>query len=156
MKGVKGFLRAIKDEKGFNLMEVALAMVLIGGLAVLYLGYLATGSRAIFIADERATAESLARTQMEYVRQQEYIDYSQDPHDVYDTISAPDDYPDISYTVGFSAAPFDTATGLPYDQSGGVYDQDDGIQRLTVTINHTVEGEAPEVIFTLEGYRARR
>ena len=150
MKVKKGFIKAIKDEKGFNLMEVALAMALLGIVAVAYLGAMATGSRAIFIADERATAESLARTQMEYVRQQDYIDYSQDPHDDYYTMSPP-----ANYSVDLSAVPFDPDTGLPYDQSGGVFDQDDGIQSITVTINHIIEGETKE-IFALQGYRADR
>jgi prepilin-type N-terminal cleavage/methylation domain-containing protein len=140
-------IKAIKEQKGFSLLEVALAMALLGVVAITFLTALSGGSRAIIIADERATAESLARTQMEYVREQEYIDYSQDPHDVYDTISHPADY-----AVDFNAAPFDTDTGLPYDQTGGVFDQDDGIQKMTVVIQHTVGGETKE-IFTLEGYR---
>jgi type II secretory pathway pseudopilin PulG len=144
MKGVRGFLRAIKGEKGFNLMEVALAMVMIGGIAVLYLSYLATGSRAIFIADERATAESLARTQMEYVRQQPYdANLDHDPPQ-YDIIS---DIPD-GFEIDVSAERLN-----PKDDGE---DNDDGIQSITVTITHTVEGEPEKEIFALEGYRARR
>jgi prepilin-type N-terminal cleavage/methylation domain-containing protein len=143
MKGIKGFLRAVKDEKGFNLMEVALAMVLMGGLAVLYLGYLATGSRAIFIADERATAESLARTQMEYVRQQDYdADLDHDPP-IYDTIP---NIPD-GFEISVNAERLN-----PKDDGE---DNDDGIQSITVVVSHIVEGE-PKEIYALEGYRARR
>ncbi len=64
----------MKSEKGFSLIEVVIAIALLGIVAVAFLGALATGSRVIFIADERATAESLARTQMEYVRNQDYSD----------------------------------------------------------------------------------
>jgi prepilin-type N-terminal cleavage/methylation domain-containing protein len=157
MKGVKGFLRAIKSEKGFNLMEVALAMVIISGIAVLYLSYLATGSRAIFIADERATAESLARAQMEYVRDQEYssADWnytvtsseltSTDPPTAgwWDDDPPPllsDDY--ATYTVIVNTEPL----------SGSI---DNGIQVITVTIQNTISEETKE-IFTLEGYRTSR
>ena len=149
MNGKKGFIKAIKDEKGFNLMEVALAMALLGIVAVAYLGALATGARAIMVADERATAESLARTQMEYVRQQPYIDYSVDPHDVYYMIGTP-----AAYSLDLSAVPIDPDTGDPYDQSGGVYDQDDGIQEMTVTIQRTVDDRT--MTFTLVGYKADR
>jgi type II secretory pathway pseudopilin PulG len=143
MKGVRGFLRAIKGEKGFNLMEVALAMVMIGGIAVLYLSYLATGSRAIFIADERATAESLARTQMEYVRQQDYdADLDHDPPQ-YDTIP---NIPD-GFEISVNAERLN-----PKDDGE---DNDDGIQSITVVVSHIVEGE-PKEIYALEGYRARR
>lgn len=143
MKGIKGFLKAIKDEKGFNLMEVALAMVMMSGIAVLYLGYLATGSRAIFIADERATAESLARTQMEYVRQQAYdanLDHDPPQYDIITNI--PDGF-EISVNAE-RLNPKDDGT-----------DNDDGIQSITVVVSHIVEGEAKE-IYSLEGYRARR
>jgi prepilin-type N-terminal cleavage/methylation domain-containing protein len=144
-------MKAIKGEKGFSLMEVAIAIALLGVVAVGFLGAMATGSRAIFIADERATAESLARAQLEHSREQDYIDYSEDPHDVYDTISPPD----ATYAIDFGVAPFDTETGLPYGQTGGIFEQDDGIQKMTVTIIHTVGGET-EAVFTLEGYRTFR
>ena len=133
----------MKDEKGFSLMEVALAMALLGIVAVAYLGALATGSRAIMIADERATAESLARTQMEYVRQQSYdANLDHDPPQ-YDTI------PDIpaGYEINVDAARLD-----PYVDGTA---NDDGIQSITVVINHIIDGETKE-IFALEGYRSRR
>ena len=53
-------------------MEVIIAIALLGIVAVGILSGLSTGSRAIFVADKRATAESLARTEMEYVRNQDY------------------------------------------------------------------------------------
>ena len=53
-------------------MEVIIAIALVGIVAVGLLSGLSTGSRAIFVADKRATAESLARTEMEYVRNQDY------------------------------------------------------------------------------------
>jgi len=134
----------MKDEKGFSLMEVALAIALLGIVAVAYLGALATGSRAIMIADERATAESLARTQMEYVRQQSYdANLDHDPPQ-YTTI------PDIpaGYEIEVDAVRLD-----PY---GDGATNDDGIQSITVTIKHTVGGEPEKEIFALEGYRSRR
>jgi prepilin-type N-terminal cleavage/methylation domain-containing protein len=157
MKGVRGFLRAIKGEKGFNLMEVALAMALLGIVAAAFLTGLATGSRAIFIADERATAESLARAQMEYARSLEYsiaewnytltssqLSSTDPPTADWWTNDPPpllsDDYD--GYTVIVSTVPLNGAL-------------DDGIQVITVTIQHTVSGEMKE-IFSLEGYRTQR
>ena len=136
----------MKNEKGFSLIEVMIAIALLGIIAIAFLGALSTGSKAIFIADKQATAESLARTEMEYVKSQDYIDYSEDPHDVYDTISTP-----TGYSVNFSAVPFDPDTGLPYSQVGGIFEQDDGIQKITVKVDH----QAQEVII-LEGYKTLR
>jgi prepilin-type N-terminal cleavage/methylation domain-containing protein len=157
MKGVRGFLRAIKGEKGFNLMEVALAMALLGIVAAAFLTGLATGSRAIFIADERATAESLARAQMEYARSLEYSiaewNYTLTSSQLSSTDPPTADWwtndppPLLSsdydgYTVIVSTVPLNGAL-------------DDGIQVITVTIQHTVSGEMKN-IFSLEGYRTQR
>jgi len=139
--------RLLKKEKGFTLIEVVLALALLGVVATAFLSAMATGSLAIFIADERATAESLARTQMESVRNQDYIDYSEDPHAVYSNIiSTP-----AGYSVDLSAVPFDPDTGQPYGESGDAFIQDDGIQSITVVVKHHGED-----VFELEGYRTYR
>ena len=62
----------IKDERGITLIEVLIALAILGLVAVAFLSGLTTASRALIIADERTTAESLARSQMEYVKSQEY------------------------------------------------------------------------------------
>jgi len=147
----------MKGEKGFSLMEVALAMALLGVVAIAFLGGLATGSRAIMIADERATAESLARAQMEYVRSQEYSIAEWNYTITSSQLSSTDpptadwwtnDPPPLlssdydGYTVIVSTVPLNGAL-------------DDGIQVITVTIQHTVSAEVKE-IFSLEGYRTQR
>ncbi len=137
----------MKNEKGFTLIEVMIAIALLGIIAVAFLGALATASRALVIADERTTAESLARSQMEYVKNQGYIDYSADPHGVYDKITTTTDY-----SIDSTAVPFDPVTGQPYSQVGGIFVQDDGIQKITVTVSHLSK---PDVI-TLEGYKTDR
>ena len=147
----------MKGEKGFSLMEVALAMALLGVVAVAFLNALATGSRAIMIADERATSESLARTQIEYARSQEYS-------------SADWNYTVTSSSIDSTDQPtwWDPGNDNPpllsteYDSYTAIVDTvplngaiDNGIQVITVTIQHTVNEEIKE-IFTLEGYRAQR
>lgn len=148
----------MKGEKGFSLMEVALAIALLGIVAVAFLHALATGSKAIMIADERATAESLARAQIEYVRGQGYSSADWNYTVTSSQLSSTDeptadwwddDPPPLlsgdfdGYTVIVSTEPL----------SGAI---DNGIQVITVTIQHTVEGEPTKQIFTLEGYRAQR
>jgi prepilin-type N-terminal cleavage/methylation domain-containing protein len=144
----------MKGEKGFSLMEVALAMALLGVVAVAFLTALATGSRAIFIADERATAESLARTQMEYVRSQDYsgapwnYTITSSERSTTDQPSWWDDAPPPLLPAeydGFSA-------GITVEP---LHALDDGIQIITLAIDHLVDGEMKE-IFTLEGYRSLR
>jgi len=136
----------MKGEKGFSLIEVTMAIAVLGIVAVAYLGALATGSKAIMIADERATAESLARTQMEYVRQQPYDANLDTGHPVYNRI------PDGEIPAGYDI----TIVAVRLDYKGDGTDNDDGIQNIKVTIKHTVEGELPKEIFNLTGYRSRR
>jgi len=112
----------------------------LGLIAAAFLGSLATAAQATFIADERATAESLARSQIEYVKNQTYIDYSADPHDVYDEITPPSG---SGYSIDFTAVPIDPDTGEPSED-------DRGIQKITVTVEHN-----DNQVFTLEGYKIR-
>jgi len=129
----------MEREKGFSLLEVMLAIALLGIVAVAFLGAMATGSRAIFIADERATAESLARSQMEYVKNLPYengvTEYDIDPNLALD-----------GYTVSVAVEP------LP-DPNGVILD---GIQKITVMIYHPEEEIEENNVITLEDYKVDR
>ena len=80
------FKIVIKNERGIGLIEVLIALAILGIVAAAFLSGLATASKAIYIADVRTTAESLARSQMEYVKNQPYDDTLPI---VYTKISAP-------------------------------------------------------------------
>jgi len=56
--------------RGFALIDILIAMALFGVISIAFLSALSTASTVLIIADERATAESLARSQMEYVKNQ--------------------------------------------------------------------------------------
>lgn len=147
-------LRAMRNEKGLTLLEVVIALALLGLIGLAFLGALSTASKAIFITDERATAESLARTEMEYVKSQPYskdIPWSYDlpsgtppadPPEWWDPAHAlPPGYNDYSVTVSaVSLDPENDGTG-----------DDDGLLLITVTANHLGD---PVII--LEGYKAAR
>jgi len=136
------------SSRGFTLIEVVIAIALIGIIAVAVLSALSTASISLIIADKRATAESLARSQMEYVKNQDYIDYSESGHEDYDVICVvimvcPEDY-----TVEVVAEPIDPDTYQPYNEDAGVFDYDDGIQKITVIVSYD-----SEVVITMEGYK---
>jgi prepilin-type N-terminal cleavage/methylation domain-containing protein len=149
----------MRSEKGVGLIEVMVAIALMGIVFVTYTGALYTASKAVSIADERAVAESLARTQMEYVRSQLYSEApwnytvctegrsSTDPPERwYDADSNPP-LLDSSY-AGYSVSV--SAEGLI---EPGI---DNEIQKLTVTVAHQDgTGEITDII-TLEGYRSMR
>jgi prepilin-type N-terminal cleavage/methylation domain-containing protein len=140
----------MKSERGFSLVEVVIAIALLGIVGVAFLGGLSTASKAIFTADERATAESLARTEMEYVRNQ---DYSIAPWD-YELPSGtssgvfPSWWNTANHTLpaGYAGYTVNVSTTLLPSHS-----TDDGIQKIAVDIKHL-----NKEIFTLEGYRSLR
>jgi len=128
-------------ESGVGLLETLVALALLGIIAASFLGGLATASRAVFTADERATAESLARSQMEYVKSQDYISHIDPAHGDYAEITAPAGY-NVEPTT---AVPVDPATGQPLTEG------DDGIQKITVAVSH-----GGQSVLTLEGYKVKR
>jgi len=143
--------------RGFTLIEVTIAIALLGIIAVTILTALSTASMALIIADRRATAESLARSQMEYVKtqgyQELYIDYSKSGHDEYDEIGGYTENYDVDTTV----EPINPATYAPYPyiEADGRFQQDDGIQRITVTVTYYIigaENRELERKLTLEDY----
>jgi len=145
----------IKNEKGFTLLEVLIAVALVSLIAVAFLSGLATASKALVIADEHATAESLARSQMEHIKNQSYstsnVDWnytvthsgrsSADPPDWWDDSGSPGNPPLLSSNyAGYSVE--------------AIADEDDanaGIQKITVIINHYTKE-----VSTLEGYKVDR
>jgi len=61
------------DESGTTLIETLVALALLGAIGVAFLSGLATTSRATIIADEQTTAESLARSQIEWAKKVDYV-----------------------------------------------------------------------------------
>ena len=129
------------NETGVTLIETSIALAILGLIAVVFLSGLATASKATIIADEQATAESLARSQMEYVKNQGYINYADPDHGEYGLITTP-----ASYSVEVTASPIDPGTGEPLPSG-----EDDGIQKITVTVKHS-----DKLILTVEGYKVDR
>ena len=62
----------VKSELGFSLLEVTIAIVLLGILAVGFMTALGTASKVLFVTDEKETMKNLAESQMEYINQQPY------------------------------------------------------------------------------------
>ena len=128
-------------DKGLTLIEVLIALAILSIIAVTFLSGLATASEASFIADERSTAQSLAQSQIEYVKSQSYINYADPEPGDYGLVAAP-----ANYSIEIMAVPIDPNTGQPLPSG-----QDNGVQKITVTIRH----QGQEVV-TLEGYKVNR
>jgi prepilin-type N-terminal cleavage/methylation domain-containing protein len=153
--------RSMRAQKGFTLLEVIIAIALLGVVAVAILSGLSTGSRAILVADERATAESLARSQMEYMKNLPYTAALTGGEASYANakISVPSGYDirsinraggeDVS-TTNIIAVPWNSATGQPAAN-------DTGLQRIKLAIYHLrhLGDSNPTLVLTLEGYKVK-
>ena len=120
-------------ESGVTLLETAVALAMLGAIAVTFLIGLATTSKAVVVANEQTVAESLARSQMEWAKEVTYT--------VNATAYAPAPIPGEADYTGFSA----TITAEPLNTP------DDGIQKVVVTVKHY-----DEELIILEGYKVNR
>ncbi len=122
-----------RRESGITLIETVVALAILGTIAVIFLSGLTTTSRAAFIFDEQVTAESLARSQMEWTQNADYVydatQYSLTP------IPSGKDY--INYSAAITAE--------------SLNNPDDGIQKITVTVKHF-----NKTVIKLQSYKVDR
>lgn len=72
--------RLKKDEAGMVLIEALISLIILGLISASFLGSLATGAKATITAAEQTTAESLARSELEFIKQETYAaEYSINP-----------------------------------------------------------------------------
>ncbi|MFC1861662.1 prepilin-type N-terminal cleavage/methylation domain-containing protein [Chloroflexota bacterium] len=113
---------SIGDEKGFSLLEVMLAMALAGILGVAIPSALSTANKTTIICNEHTLAESLARSQMDYIQNQTYDKTNNPP--VYNVLS--------NTPTGYSIV----TEMARLDPKGDGTANDDGLQQITVTVKH--------------------
>lgn len=122
--------------RGFSLIEVSIAIALIGIVVVGILSALSYASMVLIIADRRATAESLAKSQIEYIKNQPYIDYSDPEHNDYNRIT--------------------TLDGEEYGIELDVDTVLTGLQKVTVIISYDIVRPGNKVVeeqYTVAGYK---
>jgi type II secretory pathway pseudopilin PulG len=150
--------RLKNKERGFGLVEVIIALGLLGIIGIAFLGALATSSTATIIYDERATSESLARSEMEYVKSQ---DYSSTPwsYELPAGTSPTGQFPawwDGDHTLPAGYENYVVTVEAEWlDPRDDGDDNDDGLQIITVTVTPPQDPETnkPEPT-VLEGYKA--
>jgi type II secretory pathway pseudopilin PulG len=150
------------SSRGVIAIEVIIGLVIMGIVAAAFLSGLATTLNATRIADEHSTAQSLAQSQMEYVKSRGYAT-DQWSYAVSSSDRSPldpgspswwdaDNPPflssdDSGYSVVVKAENFDADD----DDIVEVPGDDEGIRTITVTVEHGGEG-----VFTLEDYKVNR
>jgi type II secretory pathway pseudopilin PulG len=157
--------------RGFILIEALIGIALVGIIAVAILGALSTTSTVLIVADERTTAESLARRQMEYIKGQGYQVESAVTDAIYQKISGiPEGY--SLWSVNSTGEIVEEIMGIPWDsQDSKPVDTDKGLQKVALVIIHKDKQNQDKVIYTfvndnpywadgveiiLEGYKVDR
>jgi len=114
----------MKNEKGFTLIGVVIAIAILGVVGIAFLNGLANASIALFNTDTHATGNNLAESQMEYVKQLPYAS-------TYSPAPIPSEY--NGYSVTIDVTPL----------------EDGNIQKIIVTVSHQDKQE----VIILEGYK---
>jgi len=129
----------MKSEKGFSLIETLVALALLGIITVGFLGGLGTTFIASAVGQERVVAESLGKSQLEYIKVQNFVPAASytpgDPESCYQPIDIPDDLVDKGYDIEINA-PQTVATpgGDKFElQSINVVIERDGEEILTLS-----------------------
>ena len=120
--------------RGVSLVEILVALSLMGGVTVMVLSALSTGTKAVVVLDELTTAENVAQAQLEYTKSVAY----QSVPATYGLISS---LPG-SYTVTVDAEEVFT--------NGEITPRAE-MQKLTVKVYHQTD-----LIFVKEGYKVDR
>jgi prepilin-type N-terminal cleavage/methylation domain-containing protein len=124
-------MKLVSGQKGTTLIEVLIAIAILGMIAVPFLTALSTSSRALIIADERTTAESLIRSEIEYVRSQDYCNASWS-YNVTSAGSTSSNPPD--WFVGSHALPDNCKDYSLTVDASLIVGEGAGIQNITVTV----------------------
>ena len=122
-----------RRELGITFLETVIALAILGAVSVSFLNGLTSASKSAFIVDEKTTAESLAQSHMEWVKNASYS-YNTTS---YSAAPIPDGKDYIQYSSVISAEPLNNP--------------DDGIQKITVTIQR-----AGKDVYLLQGYKVDR
>ena len=118
---------------GLTLIEVIVAIGLLGVVAVGFFGALNTVSKVRLIRDEWETAKNLAESQMEFVKQLAF-------NSTYDPAPVPSDY--AGYTVSIYA--------------DNITSRDGNIQKIKVLVSYRGRSLVLADNATLVGYKVRR
>lgn len=144
--------RALRgSSKGLTLIEVLIALTIFSVIAVTFLVGLATSYHALTIADERTTAESLTRSELEYIKGTSYVllagGFS------YHIPGAPPQW-DPSHTIDSQYSDYSVnVTGVPIDPNTHepLAEGDQGLQQITVEVYH-----GAKLVLTTVDYKAMR
>lgn len=140
------------SSKGLTLIEVLIALAIFSIIGVAFFVGLATSYHGLIIADERTTAESLTRSELEYIKSTSYSDLEggfsyqipgNPPPPWWDPPHSLDSQYE-NYSVNVTGVPIDPETHEPDGP-------DQGLQQITVEVYH-----GAKLVLTTVDYKVKR
>ena len=148
---MRGILRGPDQSRGQLLIEVLIALALMGVISVVFIGAMYTALQSARIADERSIALTLAQSEIEYVKRQPFSDidwaYTVDTTDSYAAVGMEPSWWSESQPPPLSGGDF---SGYSVSVSGVSTDMA-GIRKITAVARH--HGES---VVTLENFERNR
>ncbi len=129
-------MKYMRRKKGFSLIEVLISLAIFSVISVAIFAGLSMSARANIIADEQTIAESIARSQIEYVQDQSYSTANPPSYNLIPDVPAynPSNPPPGYSIVTPVAAQIET-----------------GVQKISVVVYHGAKR-----VLTLEDYKVNR
>ncbi len=150
MKRQRALLRAFTSERcgewGMSLIEVLVALGILAMVSVIFLVGMQTSSRAVIVMQEHVTADSLAKSEMEYIKSAPY--HTDNNTWEYTLPSSPPAW-DPTHALLTEYAGY--SVNVKGERPDAQHWYDDGIQKITITVTHN---GATVLIFN--GYRVNR
>jgi len=126
---------------GFSLIEVLVGVTIFAIIGVALVSGLSTGYRSLSISQERTFAESLAKSQVEYIKEQEYIAVDKYEPGVegkyYKEIDILPHLSGANYTVEISPPEIPVVAGEPTFAGASGYE----LQSITITVKQHGAGK---------------
>jgi prepilin-type N-terminal cleavage/methylation domain-containing protein len=131
-------LRQWRCQRGMSLIEILMALAIMALAGVAFLAGMTTMFRGVMVSQNHVNLESLAKSQIDYVKSQPYDDVNNPPQYLTQTENIPG-----GYSIGLIA--------MRLDPRNDGTDADDGLQEITVTVNH-VDSAGNTTLLTVSDY----
>jgi len=132
-------VKMLGNQKGLTLIEVLIALAVFAAISVSLFIALNVSQRTTHSVNQETTAESLTRATLEYIKSCDYDDINNPPvYGVDPTLDIP-----TKYSIEITAERL--------DPEGDGFDDDDGIQKVTVQVKY--DGE---LVLATENYKVDR